>query len=128
MTDLSMKDRPIVAKKRVLSKNIVLVGLVLLITFLPLAAVKSASFTGADGLAEEAIVAQNSNYLPWFKPLFEPASSEIESLLFALQAAIGSGVIFYILGYWKGKGVRANQKENQLESQASYQKETETSC
>ncbi len=35
---------------------------------------------------------------PWFQPLYEPASGEIESLLFTLQGSLGAAVIFYILG------------------------------
>ena len=34
----------------------------------------------------------------WFEPLSEPASGEVESLLFALQAALGSGVVCFVLG------------------------------
>jgi cobalt/nickel transport protein len=34
-------------------------------------------------------------------PLLEPASGEIASLFFALQAAIGAGII----GYWLGAAV-----------------------
>ena len=37
-------------------------------------------------------------YQPWFKPILEPASGEISSLLFALQAALGAGFIGYYLG------------------------------
>ena len=43
------------------------------------------------------------HYEPWFQPLYEPASGEIESLLFTLQGSIGAAVIFYILGYMKGR-------------------------
>ncbi len=39
------------------------------------------------------------DYQPWFQPLYEPASGEIESLLFTLQGSLGAAVIFYILGY-----------------------------
>ncbi|HCX63202.1 MAG TPA: energy-coupling factor ABC transporter substrate-binding protein, partial [Clostridiales bacterium] len=45
----------------------------------------------------------NPDYEPWFSPLIEPASGEIESLLFSLQAAIGAGVIGYFYGLVKGK-------------------------
>ena len=31
-------------------------------------------------------------------------SGEIESLLFALQAAIGAIIIGYFFGYWRGQG------------------------
>ena len=79
-------------------KNLILVLLVVLIAAVPLWLRKDAEFGGADGAAEELIVETNPDYEPWFSPLFEPASGEIESMLFALQAAIGSGVVFFILG------------------------------
>ncbi|MFQ9918367.1 MAG: energy-coupling factor ABC transporter substrate-binding protein [Flavonifractor plautii] len=40
----------------------------------------------------------NPDYEPWFEPILEPASGEVESLLFALQAAIGAGVVGFVLG------------------------------
>jgi cobalt/nickel transport protein len=44
-------------------------------------------------------------YEPWIGNLaFEPPGGETESLLFALQAAIGAVVIGYFFGYYKGKG------------------------
>jgi cobalt/nickel transport protein len=55
-------------------------------------------FTGADGQAKELIGKIIPGYQPWFKPLMEPPSGEIESLLFALQAALGAGFIGYYLG------------------------------
>ncbi|MDN5341095.1 energy-coupling factor ABC transporter substrate-binding protein [Methanoculleus bourgensis] len=55
---------------------------------------------GADGEAAELI--ESTGYEPWFEPIWEPPSGEIESLLFALQAAIGAMVIGYTFGYWQG--------------------------
>ena len=60
-----------------------------------------AMFGGADERAQQAIGTVAPHYEPWFEPLFEPASGEIASLLFALQAAIGAGVI----GFWLGTSV-----------------------
>jgi cobalt/nickel transport protein len=40
-------------------------------------------------------------YQPWFHSVWEPPSREIEGLLFALQAAIGSLIIGYFLGYYR---------------------------
>ncbi len=51
------------------------------------------AFGGADEQAQQAIGQLAPGYQPWFAPLIEPASSEIASLLFALQAAFGAGVI-----------------------------------
>ena len=55
---------------------------------------------GADGKAADLIEA--SGYEPWIEPFWAPPSGEVESLLFALQAAIGAVVIGYIFGYWQG--------------------------
>jgi len=55
-------------------------------------------FKGADDQAKDVIGALAPGYKPWFKPLMEPPSGEIGSLLFALQAALGAGFIGYYLG------------------------------
>ncbi|MFA4964422.1 MAG: energy-coupling factor ABC transporter substrate-binding protein [Thermoleophilia bacterium] len=62
-----------------------------------------AEFAGADGQAEAAITQIDPGYEPWFSSIWEPPSGEIESLLFALQAAIGAGLVFYALGYYVGR-------------------------
>ncbi len=49
---------------------------------------------------------------PWFQPIAPPAGGEIESGLFAMQAAIGSGIFFYALGRLSGKR-RAEKELNQ---------------
>ncbi len=73
-----------------------------LLTVLPLwLAGTSSTFGGADARAQQAIGDIAPGYVPWFAPVFEPASEEIASLLFALQAAAGAGVI----GYWLGLSV-----------------------
>jgi cobalt/nickel transport protein len=54
-------------------------------------------FAGADGAAVEVIENENPGFEPWATPLFEP-SPETASGLFALQAAIGAGVLGYVLG------------------------------
>lgn len=55
-------------------------------------------FAGADNKAKDLIGEIAPNYRPWFAPILEPASNEIASLLFALQAALGAGFIGYYLG------------------------------
>ena len=55
-------------------------------------------FAGADDKAKDLIGEIAPDYQRWFEPLIEPASGEIASLLFALQAAIGAGFIGYYLG------------------------------
>lgn len=60
-------------------------------------------FGGADGQAEEAIGELQPTYEPWFGAVFEPPSGEIESLLFVSQAALGAGVVGYVIGWYRGR-------------------------
>lgn len=69
-------------------------------------------FGGADGAAGDAI--EETGYQPWFTPLWEPPSGEIESLLFATQAAIGAIIIGYILGYYNGQAKERKRHEKEL--------------
>lgn len=87
-------------------KPIILLALVAIIVILPLVMYSGLGedegyFVGADGAAGEAI--EETGYEPWFSSLWEPPSGEIESLLFALQAAIGAIIIGYVLGYYRGQ-------------------------
>ena len=84
------------------SQNWVLAIAVILLAVLPLLLVRG-EYSGSDDRGQKAITELHPNYQPWFKPLFEPASSEIESLLFASQAALGAGVIGYVIGLYKGR-------------------------
>ena len=59
---------------------------------------QSETFTGTDDKAKDLVVSMAPSYKPWAKPLMEPPSGEISSLLFALQAALGAGFIGYYLG------------------------------
>ena len=85
-------------------QNLLLILAVILLGVLPLWVVEhpageaTAIFTGADDKAKNLIGEINPDYQPWFAPLIEPASGEIASLLFALQAALGAGFIGYYLG------------------------------
>ena len=58
---------------------------------------------GTDDAASEAVEHLNPNYEPWFSPVWEPPSGEIESFLFTLQASIGAVLIGFVIGYYKGK-------------------------
>jgi len=55
-------------------------------------------FVGTDDAASTAIEASHPGYVRWTHPFWEPPSKEIESLLFALQAAFGAGILGYVIG------------------------------
>jgi len=82
--------------------TLLLIAAIFILTVFPLIFVSGAEFGGADGEAEEMITVINPDYEPWFASFWEPPSGEIESLLFALQGALGAGFIFYYLGYKRG--------------------------
>ncbi|MEI7027406.1 energy-coupling factor ABC transporter substrate-binding protein [Paenibacillus sp. y28] len=86
--------------KRSTQNVLILLGVILL-AVLPLLLV-DAEFGGADGAAEEMIQTLHPSYEPWFSPFFE-LPSETESMLFALQAALGAGFIGYVLGLFRGR-------------------------
>ena len=92
--------------------NILLVAGTLALAVIPLFSIRAAEgqeiFVGADNQAESAIGTIRPDYEPWFAPLWEPPSGEIESLLFGLQAALGAGFLFYCLGYWRGRNMGRN--------------------
>ncbi|MEU6474582.1 energy-coupling factor ABC transporter substrate-binding protein [Streptomyces massasporeus] len=87
--------------------NLVLLFVVAALAVLPLALGlgdhKEEPFTGSDGEAETAITELKPDYEPWFSPLYEPPSGEIESALFSLQAALGAGVLAYYFGLRRGR-------------------------
>lgn len=55
-------------------------------------------FKGSDDMATDAIGEARPGYQPWAQPLWKPPSDEVESLLFSLQAAIGAGILGYVIG------------------------------
>ncbi|ADE85780.1 energy-coupling factor ABC transporter substrate-binding protein [Rhodobacter capsulatus] len=59
-------------------------------------------FGGADGQAAELIEATVPGFAPWADPLWEPPSGEVESLFFALQAALGAFVVGLVIGRRQG--------------------------
>ncbi|MBD2362149.1 energy-coupling factor ABC transporter substrate-binding protein [Anabaena minutissima FACHB-250] len=93
-----------------MSNWLLLLGVIVL-SVTPLIFLRGAEFTGADGQAQEVIGKIKPGYEPWFKPLFEPPSKEIESLLFSSQAALGAGIIGYAIGLYKGRSQQQRNKE-----------------
>lgn len=78
--------------------------------FMGVAMNPDSEFGGADGAAEDVIMEMTGGeYEPWVEGFgFEPPGGETESLLFALQAAIGAIIIGYFFGYYRGKAQSDN--------------------
>nr|WP_050794280.1 energy-coupling factor ABC transporter substrate-binding protein [Paenibacillus curdlanolyticus] len=90
-------------------KNLLLLVAVILLAIIPLLFVNG-DFGGADNAAEQAISAIKPDYQPWASSLFK-LPSETESMLFALQAALGAGFIGYAIGWFKGKSSKNNRND-----------------
>jgi cobalt/nickel transport protein len=84
-------------------KHVIMLFIALLIVAIPFFLYSGKGdgyFSGSDDKGSLAI--EETGYHPWFSSIWKP-SSEMESLLFALQAAIGALIIGYFLGYYTGK-------------------------
>jgi cobalt/nickel transport protein len=90
--------------------NWLLISIVIALAVAPIIFVRG-EYGGADGEAEEAITEIQPDYKPWFTPIFEPPSGEIESLLFSSQAALGTGLIGYAVGLYKGRNQKQKREE-----------------
>lgn len=98
---------------------LMLLGVVALVV-LPLVLVHG-QFGGADDAGSAAIAASRQGFRPWFTPIWKPPSAEIESLLFAVQAGIGAGIIGYVLGRIHGAAKEREEGEKRGALAASPQ-------
>lgn len=62
----------------------------------------TAKFGGADVAGSDVIMRQQPGYERWVLPLWTPPP-ETESMLFALQAAIGALAIGYFIGHERAR-------------------------
>ena len=84
-----------------------LIALVLLFCIPFYTAPAESEFGGTDSTVTKIL--KGKDVEPWFEPIAPPAGDEVESGLFAMQAALGSGIMFYCLGRMAGR--RKAEKE-----------------
>ena len=90
-------------------KNCLLIAAVAALALVPLMIIKRPAagpdgrpieiFKGTDDRAVTAIQTLAPDYKPWFTSLYTAPGSATDTLLFALQAAIGTGFIGYYVVY-----------------------------
>ncbi len=86
--------------------NIWLLSGAVILSMAPVLIYQGKEFKATDSINITAIEAVKPGYKPWFEPVIKPSGGEIETFLFAAQAAIGSGITCYILGLYKGRTER----------------------
>jgi len=89
-------------------RSLLLIVIAVLLVAAPLFFIRHSDFGGTDDQAEKAIQTIDPDYKPWLETIFAPPGGEVETLLFSVQAAIGAGIIGYIIGVYKG---RANRRD-----------------
>lgn len=87
-------------------KNLLLLTVIAALLCITLWAKSGAEFAGADDRASQIVGEVDPDYQPWMENVWEPPSPEIASLLFAVQAALGTGFICFYLGYKAGQKKR----------------------
>ena len=85
------------------STVILILAAILLISMIPLFALKDAEFGGSDDAGSQVVAQVNEDYEPWTTPILErligrELPGEVESLFFCIQTGIGVGVIAFFMG------------------------------
>ena len=79
------------------------------ILFLLVSSQSGHQFAGSDDVGSEKIAELTGRPVESFTPLipqYVPPSGEIESTLFALQAAFGGVIVGLVIGFWYGQKKR----------------------
>lgn len=96
---------------------IILIILVILIVLVPIFINQNSDFKGTDDLGKQMITEIKPGYKPWAKSLILLPSSETETLLFCVQAALGAGIFGFALGVLieRNRNRKCNKEQNQKE-------------
>lgn len=90
-------------------QNIILILMILALIILPFTVCNTKNFKGTDDKASSEIKDIDKNYKPWFKGFEILKSEELKSTFFAIQAAIGAGILCYYIGFSRGKRSNINK-------------------
>ncbi len=103
--------------KKIPTNWLITVG-VLALSIGPVLHFQGNKFNATDSKNSTAIEELRPGYKPWFEPPIKPSGGEVETFLFATQAAIGAGIVGYVIGLYKG---RTEQQSGQSDDSSSSQ-------
>jgi len=106
----NLSDIPSPSDRKPNQHNGLLVAGVIALALFPLLLVRG-EYNGSDGQGTEAITSLQPGYRRWVRPMVKLPSKEIESLLFATQAALGAGVVGFVIGLYRGRTLAQEHKE-----------------
>ncbi|HJM82612.1 MAG TPA: cobalt transport protein CbiN [Nitrospinota bacterium] len=66
-------------------------------------------FRGTDNQAADQITAIVPDYKPWWDLHWAP-DSFLEGVLFTIEAALGAAVVGYVIGFFRGKNEKLQEK------------------
>ena len=94
------------------------VAAVILVLVIPLAIAPGSTFGGADSAGAAAIQRLAPGYdATWAGNWWRPPGAETESMLFALQAAVGGLLVGYSFGYLRGRKATGSAASSDAEGQ-----------
>lgn len=93
------------------TSNIWLLGAAVVLSLAPVLIFQGKEFKATDSINITAIEEVKPGYKPWIKPIIKPSGGEIETFLFSAQAAIGSGIVCYILGLYQGRNEHKKERK-----------------
>jgi cobalt/nickel transport protein len=80
----------------------------------PLLLLQGQEFGATDDHNSTAIEQLRPGYKPWFNAVIKPSGAEVETFLFATQAALGAGITGYVIGLYKGRS-EARQRDDRAD-------------
>ncbi len=104
-----------------MKNNLILLLIAIIIIVAPLVLIEGGEeegkFGGSDGAGGDKVdeymaekIESGEYNKEWFKPIFEPKSGEIESLLFSVQVALGALFVGYFIGTYREKSKHVSNR------------------
>lgn len=103
-------------------RTILYLAIVVALIAIPFAFEGNSSFSSSDDGGPEWLTSMG--YHPWIQPFWKPPTSDMEAGLFAMQAAIGGGIVGFVFGMLREQA-KAKKREKENKEKNTNQLKTE---